>query len=129
MSWFRLFIKKKKKRRKRSQRPLLKKTLTRGAIIHHFRKERQSSSDEDGVRLRKKRKLLALRSLTPQENAMKTISSTKPVAFVRNTFANPQKTPTCIRRDLRKRFMFASGMAGKIKVKQAKWVVKSKVRC
>lgn len=38
-------------------------------------------------------------------------------------------SPVCVARRLRREFMFASGLAGKIKVRFAKWTKDSKVRC
>lgn len=48
---------------------------------------------------------------------------------LRPTFISAFKNPTCIRRSIRKRILFATGFAGRGKVKSANWNEKSKVSC
>lgn len=44
-------------------------------------------------------------------------------------FKNPVISPVCQKRKIRRRALFAAGIAGKIKVKKAKWNERSKVSC
>lgn len=48
---------------------------------------------------------------------------------LRPTFISAFKNPTCIRRTIRKRVLFARGFAGRGKVRIANWNEKSKVSC
>lgn len=44
-------------------------------------------------------------------------------------FKNPVISPVCQKRKVRRRALFAAGIAGKIKVKKAKWNERSKISC
>lgn len=48
---------------------------------------------------------------------------------LRPTFISAFKNPTCIRRAIRKKVLFARGFAGRAKVRSANWNEKSKVSC
>lgn len=44
-------------------------------------------------------------------------------------FKNSTISPICQKRKIRRRALFSAGIAGKIKVKKAKWTERSKVSC
>lgn len=44
-------------------------------------------------------------------------------------FKNPVISPVCQKRKIRRRALFAAGIAGKIKVKKAKWSERSIISC
>lgn len=44
-------------------------------------------------------------------------------------FENSKISPICQKRKIRRRALFASGIAGKIKVKKAKWTERSTISC
>lgn len=44
-------------------------------------------------------------------------------------FSNPSATPVCRSRKDRRRSLFAAGLAGKIKIKKAKWSDRSFLKC
>lgn len=44
-------------------------------------------------------------------------------------FKNPVISPVCQKRKIRRRALFSAGLAGKIKVKKAKWNERSRISC
>lgn len=121
-------------------------------LIHKKRKQRKSQSKQDSKnsrlhlnRLRDKRHLLskdlatfdARRRFRDDDEHYRNLDNTiqrmevLPAAdgSLRPTFIKAFKNPTCIRRAIRKRVLFAAGIAGRIKVRTAKWNKKSEVSC
>lgn len=101
------------------------------ALSH--RKKREAIRPAFGLQASDKRRKRdeAIRRLDGSLQQMKSLPSVdiRGTVRIRPHFDKPQKTGVCIRRDIRRKILFATGKAGKIKVKKAHWTNDSKVVC
>lgn len=120
----------KRKRRKLEARKSQRIRENSRFIHKRIRKTERLSLAPDFLRASDARKKsIALRNIDGTSIQMKVHQSTQSKAQSRTHFVNVSKNPICIRRDLRRKFLFASGLAGKIKVRRANWKDNSKVVC
>lgn len=134
MFLFLLKNKKRKHRRKRKSEDKSKHRKDNSRLIFHNRHKNEAvRNSDDFLKSSDKRKKHLFEALRTDGSLvqMRSLSSTDRSGRtqIRTHFIKAQKTPTCIRREVRRRVLFASGLAGKIKVRQAKWTEDSKVVC
>lgn len=133
MFLFLLKNKKRKHRKRRVSEDKSKRYKDNSRLIYHKRHKNEAVRNDDFLKSSDKRKkhlfealrtdgsLVQMRSLPSTDRSGRT--------QIRTHFLQAQKTPVCIRRDIRRRVLFARGLAGKIKVKRAKWTEDSKIVC
>lgn len=127
--------KKRHKKNKRAKSEATKKQRednSRKITLSH-RKKREAIRPKFGLEASDKRKKRdeAIRRLDGSLQQMKSLPSVdiRGNVRIRSHFDKPQKTGVCIRRETRRKILFATGKAGKIKVKKAIWTNDSKVVC
>lgn len=121
---FLFLLKQRRKSRKQSN------NKSQNSRLHHNRpyKKRRHWDAKDLASVDGRRRLLDNdRNLDNTTQRMEVLPSAD--QSLRPTFISAFKNPTCIRRSIRKRILFATGFAGRGKVKTANWNEKSKVSC
>ena len=102
-------------------------------LSHRKKKKREAIRPDFGLQASDKRRKRdeAIRRLDGSLQQMKSLPSVdiRGTVRIRPHFDKPQKTGVCIRRDIRRKILFATGKAGKIKVKKAHWTSDSRVVC
>lgn len=127
--------KKRHKKNKKNKSEATKKHRednSRKLTLSH-RKKREAIRPKFGIEASDKRRKRdeAIRRLDGSLQQMKSLPSVdiRGNVRIRSYFDKPKKTGVCIRRDVRRKILFATGKAGKIKVKKAHWTNDSKVVC
>lgn len=133
MFLFLLKSKKRKHRKNKSEAPKKYKDENSRKITLSHRKKREAFGHNFGLEASDKRRRRddAVRRLDGSLQQMKSLPSVdiRGAVKIRTHFDKPKKTGVCIRRDIRRKIMFATGKAGKIKVRKAVWNNDSRVVC
>ena len=146
MFFFLSVLKGKKRRHKSNKSEEIKRYLSEATkkhrednsrkitLSHRKRKRKREAIRPDfGLQASDKRRKRdeAIRRLDGSLQQMKSLPSVdiRGNVRIRPHFDKPKKTGVCIRRDIRRKILFATGKAGKIKVKKAHWTSDSKVVC
>lgn len=123
----------KKSRNTKSEATKKHKDENSRKIILSHRKKREAFGLDFGLQASDKRRKRdeAIRRLDGSLQQMKSLPSVdiRGNVRIRPHFDKPKKTGVCVRRDVRRKILFATGKAGKIKVKTAHWTNDSKVVC
>lgn len=126
---FFLMTKSRKKRRRKPSKNLKNSRLLKSLPpIERLFKDNEFLSSSDLRKASLKSKNLRLDG-SLERFRMKSLPSSDGVVRQVTVFDKPSKSPVCVRRANRRKFMFASGLAGRIKVKKATWNNLSRVIC